>query len=88
LLPLLYPDAAQKKIDLQDTLSQSIEEIDYFKLSRKYKKAGIHIVYLTGSPYEIGLAHEKLCKNEILTANNNSVYKQLRQEISCTKKIC
>ena len=58
-----------KKIDLQDILNQPIEEIDYFKLNRKYKKAGITVVYLTGSPYEIGLANGKLCKNEIWAAN-------------------
>ncbi|MBT8351055.1 MAG: hypothetical protein KJO26_07460, partial [Deltaproteobacteria bacterium] len=58
-----------QKINVHDILSQPIEEVDHFKLSKKYKKAGITVVYLTGSPYEIGLAHGKLCKNEILTAN-------------------
>ena len=34
-----------------------------------YIKAGITVVYLTGSPYEIGLAHGKLCRREILEVN-------------------
>ncbi|MGD9335657.1 MAG: hypothetical protein PVJ50_11800 [Desulfobacterales bacterium] len=58
-----------QKIDVQDLLSQPIEEAGHFNVSQKYIKAGITVVYLTGSPYEIGLAHGKLCKNEILTAN-------------------
>ena len=58
-----------QKIDVKDLLSQPIEEAGHFNLSQKYIKAGMTVVYLTGSPYEIGLAHGKLCKNEILTAN-------------------
>ena len=33
-----------KKIDLKDILNHPTEEIDYFKLSRKYKKAGIILI--------------------------------------------
>ena len=41
-----------------------------FKLSKKYKKNGISVVALKGSPYEIGLAHGHLCKDEIITVNH------------------
>ena len=58
-----------QKINIQDLLNQPIEEVGHFKLSKKYIKAGITVVYLAGSPYEIGLANGKLCKNEIMTAN-------------------
>lgn len=68
-VPLAISGCGHKKINIQDLLSQPIEEADHFKLSKKYIKAGTTVVYLTGSPYEIGLAHGKLCKNEILTAN-------------------
>ena len=33
-------------------------------------RAGITVVYLTGTPYQIGRAHGKLCRNEILNANS------------------
>ena len=57
------------KTKLQDILSQPVEVTGHYKLSKKYTKAGITVVYLTGSPYEIGFANGKLCKNEIWTAN-------------------
>ena len=44
------------------------ETIEYGK-SRKFVKEGIAVVYLTGSPYEIGFANGKLCKDEIEEAN-------------------
>jgi hypothetical protein len=55
-----------QKINVQDLLNQPIQETGHFNLSKKYIKAGITVVYLTGSPYEIGLAHGKLCRKEIL----------------------
>ena len=58
-----------QKINVQDLLNQPIEEIGHFKSSKKYKKAGITVVFLTGSSYEIGLAHGKLCREEILEIN-------------------
>lgn len=58
-----------QKLYVQDLLDQSIEEVGHFNSSKKYKKSGITIVYLTGSPYEIGLAHGKLCREEILEIN-------------------
>jgi len=57
------------KTNLQDIINQPTEVISNYKLSKKYTRAGITVVYLTGSPYEIGFANGKLCKNEILTAN-------------------
>ena len=53
-----------QKINVQDLLNQPIEEVGHFKSSKKYKKAGITVVFLTGSPYEIGLAHGKLCREK------------------------
>jgi predicted choloylglycine hydrolase len=69
VVPFAISGCGHQKINIQDLLSQPIEEAGHFNLSKKYIKAGITVVYLTGSPYEIGLAHGKLCKNEILTAN-------------------
>ena len=69
VVPLAISGCGHQKINIQDLLNQPIEEAGHFNLSKKYIKAGITVVYLTGSPYEIGLAHGKLCKNEILTAN-------------------
>jgi hypothetical protein len=49
--------------------SQSNNDIIKYGNSRKYVKGGITVVYLTGTPYEIGFAHGKLCKREINEAN-------------------
>ena len=69
VVPFAISGCGHQKINIQDLLNQPIEEVGHFKLSKKYIKAGITVVYLTGSPYEIGLANGKLCKNEIMTAN-------------------
>jgi hypothetical protein len=69
VVPFAISGCGHQKINIQDLHSQPIEEAGHFKLSKKFIKAGITTVYLTGSPYEIGLAHGKLCKDEILTAN-------------------
>ena len=45
--------------------TRSITEVKEYGKCRKYIKNGITIVFLTGTPYEIGLAHGKLCKTEI-----------------------
>lgn len=58
-----------QKVNIQDLVSQPIEETGHYKLNKKHTKAGITVVYLTGSPYEIGLANGKMCKYEIITAN-------------------
>ena len=71
VVTLVISGCGPKKIYVQDLLNQPIEEAGNFNRSKKYIKAGITVVYLTGSPYEIGLAHGKLCKNEILTANKS-----------------
>jgi isopenicillin-N N-acyltransferase-like protein len=69
VIPFAISGCGHQKINAQDLLSQPIEEVDHFKFSKKYIKAGITVVYLTGTPYEIGLAHGKLCKREILEVN-------------------
>lgn len=69
VVALVISGCGHQKINVQDLLNQPIEEVGHFKSSKKYKKAGITVVYLTGSPYEIGLAHGKLCREEILEIN-------------------
>jgi len=66
---LVISGCGHQKLNVQDLLNKPIEEIDHFKSSKKYTKAGITVVYLSGSPYEIGLAHGKLCREEILEIN-------------------
>jgi hypothetical protein len=66
---LVISGCATKTKSVENLLNQPATEISVFHQSRKYEKAGLTVVYLTGTPYEIGLAHGKLCKNEILTAN-------------------
>jgi hypothetical protein len=61
-----------KKINVQDLLDQPVKKAGYFNRSKKYIKAGVTVVYLKGTPYEIGFAHGKLCKDEII--NVNSIY--------------
>lgn len=53
----------------QKTLTPEIIEQGVYGKSRKYLKNGLSVVYLTGTPYEIGLAHGKLCKKEIVELN-------------------
>jgi isopenicillin-N N-acyltransferase-like protein len=69
MIPFATSGCGHQKINAQDLLNQPIEEVEHFKFSKKYIKAGITVVYLTGTPYEIGLAHGKLCKREILEVN-------------------
>ena len=69
LITIALSGCGPHKTNLQDMLSQPIEVTGHYKHSKKYTKAGITVVYLTGSPYEIGFANGKLCKNEILRAN-------------------
>jgi hypothetical protein len=66
--PVIFGCATKTK-SVDNLINQPATEISIFHQSRKYEKAGLTVVYLTGTPYEIGLAHGKLCKNEILTAN-------------------
>ena len=69
MVTLVIPGCAPQNINVQGLLNQPIEEIGNFNFSKKYIKAGVTVVYLTGSPYEIGLAHGTLCKREILEVN-------------------
>ena len=66
---LVISGCGHQELNVLDLLNKPIEEIDHFKSSKKYTKAGITVVYLSGSPYEIGLAHGKLCREEILEIN-------------------
>ena len=49
--------------------NQSDTGIGEYAQSKRYRKNGIDIVYLTGTPYDIGLAHGTLCKREIVALN-------------------
>lgn len=69
IVPLAISGCGHQKINVQDLLNKPIDEVAHFNFSRKYIKSGITVVYLSGSPYEIGLAHGKLCREEILEIN-------------------
>ena len=69
VVTLLLSGCVPQKINVQDLLTQTIEKGGTFHLSKKYRKAGITVVYLTGTPYEIGLAHGTLLKREIIEVN-------------------
>lgn len=69
VVPLAISGCGHQKINVQDLLNQPIEKEGNFNRSKKYMKAGITVVYLTGTPYEIGYAHGKLCKDEIINVN-------------------
>lgn len=69
VLPLAISGCGFQKISVQDLLNQPIEKAGNFNRNKKYIKAGITVVYLTGTPYEIGFAHGKLCKDEIINVN-------------------
>ena len=58
-------DVSRKEINWES------EKIGFHARSKKYIKNGITVVYLTGTPYEIGFAHGKLCKTEIRTVNRS-----------------
>jgi hypothetical protein len=66
---LVISGCATKTKSVENLINQPATEISIFHQSRKYERAGLTVVYLTGTPYEIGLAHGKLAKNEILAAN-------------------
>jgi Acyl-coenzyme A:6-aminopenicillanic acid acyl-transferase len=57
-------------------------EVKEYGKCRKFIKNGIPVVYLTGTPYEIGLAHGKLCKREIEENNKNffDFYDRLKKD--------
>jgi hypothetical protein len=61
--------------------TESYYGVDEYAQSKKYKRNGIDIVYLTGTPYEIGLAHGSLCKNEIVSLNKRffEIYDHLEE---------
>jgi predicted choloylglycine hydrolase len=82
MVTLVISGCGLQKINVQDLLNKPIEQIGHFNLSKKYIKAGITVVYLTGSPYEIGLAHGKLCRKEILEVNRHifEYYEQISDD--------
>ncbi len=49
----------------QKLINEEITEIKVHGKCKKYIKNGVTMVYLTGTPYEIGFAHGRLCKTEI-----------------------
>ena len=57
-------------------------EVKEYGKCRKLIKNSIPIVYLTGTPYEIGLAHGKLCKREIEENNKDffDFYDRLKRD--------
>ena len=69
MVALTITGCAYQKINDQELLNRPIEQTAHFHQSKKYIKHGATIVYLAGTPYEIGLAHGKLCKNEIMDAH-------------------
>ena len=69
VLTLVFSGCGSQKIKIQDLLNQPIEKAGNFNRSKKYIRAGITVVYLKGTAYEIGFAHGKLCKNEIINVN-------------------
>ena len=58
-----------RNVNVQELLNRPIKETAHFHQSKKYIKHGVTVVYLAGTPYEIGFAHGKLCKNEIMDAH-------------------
>jgi len=57
------------KTTIIETSNYQYNNIIEFRNSKKIIKNGITVIYLSGSPYEIGFAHGKLCKEEILQAH-------------------
>jgi hypothetical protein len=57
------------KVNVQDLLDQPVKEAGACNESKKYIKAGVTVVYLSGTPYEIGFAHGRLCRDEIMRVN-------------------
>ena len=66
---IVLSGCSYKTVNVKDLINQPIQDIITFNQSKRYTKAGITVVYLTGTPYEIGFAHGKLCKNEIMDAH-------------------
>ena len=67
----------------QETIDHTITESEVYGKSKKYIKNGITVVYLTGTPYEIGFAHGKLCKRELEEVNKPffEAYDRLEQNL-------
>ena len=66
---LLILSGCASKTTIIETPTTQPSEIIKFGKSQKTIKNDITVVYLSGSPYEIGFAHGKLCKEEILQAH-------------------
>ena len=69
LTTLLALCSCVSKTAILETSTAQPSEIIKFGKSKKIVKNGITVVYLSGSPYEIGFAHGKLCKEDILKAH-------------------
>lgn len=69
LLIILILCSCASKATIPENSTGQPANIVAFGKSKKYTKNGITVIYLSGSPYEIGLAHGKLCKEEIIEAH-------------------
>ena len=69
LIILLVLCSCVSKTTVLETSTVQPSEIIKFGKSKKIIKNGITVVYLSGNPYEIGYAHGKLCKEDILQAH-------------------
>ena len=69
LTTLLALCSCVSKTAIFETATAQPSEIIKFGKSKKIIKNGITVVYLSGNPYEIGYAHGKLCKEDILQAH-------------------
>ena len=66
---LIIVSGCASKTTIIETSNNHYNNTVEFRKSKKIIKSGITVVYLTGSPYEIGFAHGKLCKEDILQAH-------------------
>jgi len=66
---LLILSGCASKTTIIETSNNQYNNIVEFRNSKKIIKNGITVIYLSGSPYEIGFGHGKLCKEEILQAH-------------------
>lgn len=69
IFALLILSGCVSKTTIIETSNNQYNNIVEFRNSKKIIKNGITVIYLSGSPYEIGFGHGKLCKEEILQAH-------------------
>lgn len=69
LMVLLAAGCAAPSRNVHEIIDRPVEEVDHYHQCRKVRKNGMTVVYLTGTPYEIGFAHGWLCRDEIVRCN-------------------